>query len=171
MQVFFYQILSEGQRVQLFLSQIIREDSEALYAFPSLSEKKFFELLLKVNGVGPRTAYQLIRQLGEETLHHAIMFEDKKLLCSVSGIGPKTASQILLDLAPKLSKKPISKTPKFAKSQQVLPRSSDFVHEALMACKELGFRDDQILPIVQKLMNENEIKKPEHLVQLVLREL
>lgn len=171
MQVFFYQILTEGQRVQLFLSQIIREDSEALYAFPSLSEKKFFELLLKVNGVGPRTAYQLIRQLGEETLHHAIMFEDKKLLCSVSGIGPKTASQILLDLAPKLSKTPISKTPKFAKSQQVLPRSSDFVHEALMACKELGFRDDQILPIVQKLMNENEIKKPEHLVQLVLREL
>ncbi|MEK6625386.1 MAG: Holliday junction branch migration protein RuvA [Bdellovibrionota bacterium] len=171
MQVFFYQILTEGQRVQLFLSQIIREDSEALYAFPSLSEKKFFELLLKVNGVGPRTAYQLIRQLGEETLHHAIMFEDKKLLCSVSGIGPKTASQILLDLAPKLSKTPISKTPKFSKAQQVLPRSSDFVHEALMACKELGFRDDQILPIVQKLMNENEIKKSEHLVQLVLREL
>ncbi|OFZ14126.1 MAG: hypothetical protein A2X86_04550 [Bdellovibrionales bacterium GWA2_49_15] len=174
MQVFFCQILPEGQRTQLFLSQIIREDSEALYAFQSLHEKKFFELLLKVNGVGPRTAYQLIRQLGVESLHHAILFEDKKLLCSVSGIGPKTAAQILLDLAPKLAKAPMassSKTPKLSKTQLPPPRPSDFVHEALMACKELGFRDDQILPIVQKLMNETEINKPEQLVQLVLREL
>ncbi|MBI2521328.1 MAG: Holliday junction branch migration protein RuvA [Bdellovibrio sp.] len=173
MQVFFYKILNEGEIVQLFLSQIIREDSETLYAFQSLSEKKFFELLLKVNGVGPRTAYQLIRQLGEDTLHHAIMFEDKKLLCSVSGIGPKTASQILLDLAPKLSKTPISSTkaPKLASQQLPSSRPTDCVHEALLACKELGFRDDQILPIVQKLINETEIKKPEQLVQLVLREL
>ncbi len=171
MQVFFNQILPEGQRTQLFLSEIIREDSQSLYAFQALSEKKFFELLLKVNGVGPRTAYQLLRQLGEESLQNAIVFEDKKLLCSVSGIGPKTASQILLDLAPKLSKAPLVKGRKLAKAPTALPQPSDFVHEALMACKELGFRDDQVLPIVQKLMNENEIKKPEHLVQLVLREL
>jgi len=181
MQVHYGRILPVGSNIKLFLTHVVREDSQTLYAFSEFSEKKLFELLLTVSGVGPRTAYLLIKELGQEKIIQAVLYEDKKLLCSVSGIGPKTASQILLDLGPKMPKTfqslQLKKTiasvkPDIANVQSVnLAMDSSVYNEAILAFRELGFKDDQFIPIIQKHISANGITKPEQLVQRVLKEL
>jgi Holliday junction DNA helicase RuvA len=62
--------------VALFISHIIREQSQDLYGFETADEKKFFELLLDVNGIGPKSAYALISHLGISQIISAITFEN-----------------------------------------------------------------------------------------------
>ena len=103
-QIFFGQILPEGKLVSLYISHIIKENAQELYGHQNLRAKKLFELLLTVNGIGPKSAYALISRLSTEQLINAVMLEQKKVLSSVPGIGPKASSQIVLDLAHKIQK-------------------------------------------------------------------
>ena len=74
-----YSILPEGGKSSMFISHIVRETSEELYSFKSLREKKLFELLITVKGVGPRSAYSVLAQLGDSLLISAIKSEDKTI--------------------------------------------------------------------------------------------
>ena len=62
--------------VALFISHIIREQSQDLYGFESAEDKKFFEMLLDVNGIGPKSAFSLVSHLGVQQIISAITFED-----------------------------------------------------------------------------------------------
>ena len=103
-QIFFGQILPEGKMVSLYVSHIIKENAQELYGHASLRAKKLFELLLTVNGIGPKSAYALMSRLSIDQLINAVILEQKKVLSSVPGIGPKASSQIVLDLAKKIQK-------------------------------------------------------------------
>ncbi len=83
--------------IWLAIHHHITEDSEALYGFKSRALKKLFRTLLKVNGVGPALAMNLVEKLGGD-LPAAIANGDVKALRSVKGVGEKTANQIILDL-------------------------------------------------------------------------
>lgn len=85
------------EKSEIWLHHNINDAWETLFGFIDLSEKKLFRELLKVNGVGGKTALNLL-WLGWETLMKAIQFEDDKLLSSVPGIGKKTAQKIIVDL-------------------------------------------------------------------------
>ena len=100
-QVFCSFILPEGSQVGIYVSHVIKEAGQELFAFKSLRNKKLFELLLKVKGVGPKSAYALLSHISGEDLIQAILLENKSTLTQVSGVGPKAASQILLDLSQK----------------------------------------------------------------------
>ncbi len=103
-QIYCRTLFAEGSSVALYLSHIIKEASEALYGFISLREKKMFELLNEVKGVGPKSAYTLISSLGVKQICDAINFEDKKSLSKAPGIGAKASAQMILDLAGKINK-------------------------------------------------------------------
>ncbi len=103
-QIHYGQILPEGKVVSLYVSHIIKENAQELYGHPSLRAKKLFELLLTVNGIGPKSAYALMSRLSIDQLINAVILEQKKVLSSVPGIGPKASSQIILDLAAKIQK-------------------------------------------------------------------
>ncbi|MBP5297254.1 MAG: Holliday junction branch migration protein RuvA [Bacteriovoracaceae bacterium] len=103
-QIYYGQILPEGKMVSLYVSHIIKENAQELYGHPSLRAKKLFELLLTVNGIGPKSAYALLSRLSIDQLINAVTLEQKKVLSSVPGIGPKASSQIILDLAAKIQK-------------------------------------------------------------------
>ncbi len=155
-----------GEIAEFFLSHIVRENSELLYGFSELQNKAVFEKLLSVKGVGPRSAYQLIATLGSESLARAISQEDKKLLCSVPGIGPKAAAQILLDLKSKLDS--FLDLPLDTKYENV---SQDWglQREGIEACEELGLKREHILPIVNRLLSEQEFQSSSELVKAVLQ--
>ncbi len=103
-QVFYSKVLPEGKECELFIKHIKKETSEDLYGFSKFGEKKIFELLISVKGIGPKSAYALSSKLGLDGLVNAISLKDKKALTSVSGIGPKAGAQILLDLTEKVQK-------------------------------------------------------------------
>ena len=91
-----------GERVTLATELVVREDGQFLYGFLNETEKRFFQRLLAVSGVGPRTALALISTLGVERGSRAIKGRDIATLASVSGIGKKTAERIGLELADKM---------------------------------------------------------------------
>lgn len=91
-----------GERVTLVTELVIREDGQFLFGFLTESEKRFFQRLLGVSGVGPRIAIALISTLGVERGSRAIRDRDIATLASVSGIGKKTAERLALELADRM---------------------------------------------------------------------
>jgi len=101
-QLHHHQILPEGGPFAGFVTHIIKESSQELYAHSSLREKKLFELMLSVKGVGPKSAYALISAFPVNQIIEAIILENKKFLSQAPGIGAKAAAQIILDLSTKV---------------------------------------------------------------------
>jgi Holliday junction DNA helicase RuvA len=193
-QVFYNKVLVEGTQAAIYISHIIKEDSETLYAFHSLRAKKLFEMLLTVKGIGPKSAYGLISNIGVNEIINAVNLEAKSTLTKVPGLGTKGAAQIILDLTGKIDRvKMYSDTSKTFKTISPLLKSNitemfdevknsentissssnqhEILNDALMACKELGFKEDKIIPIAQKILGANLISKPEQLIHLVLKEI
>lgn len=103
--------LSLGQQVTLATALIVREDDMSLYGFVSQDEKRVFDLLRSVTGVGPKSALAVLGALGLEEIAAAVMNDDDAAFKKVSGIGPKTAKLITVTLAGKLTstQKPVQR--------------------------------------------------------------
>jgi len=167
-QIYYNQVLPEGRKTTLFISQIFKEDSQDLFGFDSLRNKKLFEMLITVKGVGPKSAYNLLCHLGPDSLIDAITYESVDLLKKTPGVGAKTAAQIILDLKSKILKvKMYSSALEINSGAQ--GNEIKVLEETLMACKELGFRDDEVVPLAQKYLRENKITRAEQLIHLVLK--
>ena len=93
---------SPGDRVRLFTSLQVREDSLMLYGFPNEQARSAFEALLGVNGVGPRNALSVLSTLSPESVAAAVAAGDSGAFKGVHGVGAKTAGRIVLDLKGKL---------------------------------------------------------------------
>jgi Holliday junction DNA helicase RuvA len=91
-----------GEMVSLATELVVREDGWALYGFGTEVERRFFQLLTGVTGIGPRTAIALLSALGVERGLRALRERDVAALASVSGIGKKTAERLALELADKV---------------------------------------------------------------------
>jgi holliday junction DNA helicase RuvA len=81
---------------------IVREDSMTLFGFATTTEREIFDILLAVNGVGPKLALAILSTLSIDNLRNAVISERSDVLTRVPGIGKKTAQKILIDLKDKL---------------------------------------------------------------------
>ncbi len=91
-----------GSTVYLHTHLVVREDALTLYGFDSIDGRDFFELLLGVNGIGPRIALAIISTLSLDAIRRAIVNEQSDVFARVSGVGKKTAQKILLHLQDKI---------------------------------------------------------------------
>lgn len=91
-----------GTAAKYYIYEHIREDAHQLYAFPDLAGRQLFVQLIGVNGVGPKSALQILNAGGPERLRQAIESGDASLLRGITGVGPKTAQRIVIDLRGKL---------------------------------------------------------------------
>ncbi|HSH82477.1 MAG TPA: Holliday junction branch migration protein RuvA [Herpetosiphonaceae bacterium] len=91
-----------GDEVRLHTTLLKRADALLLYGFGTPEERAFFELLLTVNGVGPRLALQLLSVLAVEQLQRAIANEHAAILAQVPGVGKRTAARVILELKGKV---------------------------------------------------------------------
>jgi Holliday junction DNA helicase RuvA len=167
-QIAFSEQLKEGIEISLFISHIKRENVENLYGFRSFKEKKLFELLNQVKGVGPKSAYSLIASLGHMAIVKAIVGGEKKPLTKAPGIGPRAADQILLDLKAK-----VSKIMRLVEEEDTIEKGQcqNLLEEALMALSQLGFKEKRAFPLVQKIIENQQISSSEELIRLVLKEI
>jgi holliday junction DNA helicase RuvA len=97
-----YALPPDGDTVTVHTYLYVREDELSLFGFESLAEKKAFELLITVSGVGPKVALAALSTLSPDDLAAAVAAEDVAMISSVPGIGAKTAQRIILDLKDKL---------------------------------------------------------------------
>ncbi|MBS0390412.1 MAG: Holliday junction branch migration protein RuvA [Proteobacteria bacterium] len=98
----FYNLPAVGERVSLLTQFIVREDAQLLYGFATQEERQTFRELIKVSGVGPRTALAVLSGMGVVDLAQAVMAQEAGRLVKVPGIGKKIAERLLLELKGKL---------------------------------------------------------------------
>ncbi|WP_346887623.1 Holliday junction branch migration protein RuvA [Clostridium sp. UBA1056] len=91
------------QPVKIYTHQIVREDFIGLYGFLTKEEISMFNLLISINGVGPKAALSLMSIANVSTLKYAIITDDDKLITKAPGIGKKTAQRIILELKDKIN--------------------------------------------------------------------
>jgi holliday junction DNA helicase RuvA len=98
----FYNLPATGGRVTLHTHLVVREDAQLLYGFFTDGERQAFRQLLKISGIGARTALSVLSGMTVEELHQAVARQDSARLIRVPGIGRKTAERLLLELRDKL---------------------------------------------------------------------
>lgn len=122
--------LQPGEAVYLYTHMIVREDAWLLCGFETKEGREVFDLLLTVNGVGPRLALSILSTLTPDTIRRAVFNEQVELFNRVPGIGKKTAQKIVLQLQDKLPP---------AEGLAPLARISDVDTEVLAALTALGY--------------------------------
>jgi Holliday junction DNA helicase RuvA len=98
----FYQLPATGSDITLYTHLIVREDAHQLYGFASEQERHVFRQLLKISGVGARTALSVLSGMSVSDLYEVVSAQDGARLTKVPGIGKKTAERLLLELKDKL---------------------------------------------------------------------
>jgi len=98
----FYNLPALGEPAQLLTHLVVREDAQLLYGFLTEAERATFRELVKISGVGPRTALAILSGLSVAELAAAVSRQDSARLVKVPGIGKKTAERLLLELKGKL---------------------------------------------------------------------
>jgi len=98
----FYNLPGRGEPVSLLTHLVVREDAQLLYGFGSAAERESFRQLIKISGVGPRTALAVLSGMTVSDLAHAVTSQEAARLVKVPGIGKKTAERLLLELKGKL---------------------------------------------------------------------
>ena len=98
----FYNLPASGERVSLLTHFVVREDAQILYGFGTAEERAAFRQLIKISGVGPRTALSLLSGMSVSEIAQAVTLQEAGRLIKIPGIGKKTAERLLLELKGKL---------------------------------------------------------------------
>lgn len=148
----FAQIPQLGQKVQFYTSFIVREASQDLYGFLTPHDRDFFEVLLNVSGIGPKTALNLIGHLTFGELQGAILQQNIPLLTKVPGIGKKTAERLVVELKDKVLD--FAPDPsEHAVNMHVDPQSRQ-IQDAMMALVNLGYNQNTAQKAIKLSLKE-----------------
>lgn len=143
--------LKRGQETRLYISESIGENYFDLYGFSDLQEKRFFELLIGISGVGPKAAISLLSTVDTETLIMAVYNDDLKTLTAAPNIGRKIAQRIILELKEKLSGEmpALAVQTRESASGSAYSGDSKALADALAALTVLGYSSAEISPILR----------------------
>ncbi len=142
----FYNLPNLGESVTLLTHFIVREDAQLLYGFGTERERSTFRQLLKVNGVGAKSALSILSGLSVDDLIQAIALQETALLTRVPGVGKKTAERLLLELKDKFSVEGLTN------ASVAAPKSA--TGDVLNALIALGYNEREALATVKQLPAE-----------------
>lgn len=138
----FYHLPATGQEVTLLTHLVVREDAHLLFGFGSEGERQLFRQLLRISGIGARTALSLLSGLSVAEVQAAVAQQDSARLTRIPGIGKKTAERLLLELKDKLG--PVAGSP----AQTAAAPAGD---DALNALVALGYSDKEARAALARL--------------------
>ena len=139
-----YQLPATGAKVTLYTHLIVREDAHLLFGFAEEEERQAFRQLLRVNGVGARTALAVLSGLSVQELSQAIAEQDSARLTRIPGVGKKTAERLLLELKDKLHAAAVE-----ARAETLSSRG-----DALNALLALGYNEKEAARALSNLTPE-----------------
>ncbi len=152
-------IPENGQNIKIWTHLYVREDTMDLYGFLNKEELEFFEILISISGIGPRSALGILEVAPVSSLKQAIVSEDETFFTKVSGIGRKTAQRLILELKSKLAK------------TVVLEKGGGFkeMGDAFEALVILGYRQGDVRRVLNELPKD--MKSVEAKVKEALKRL
>jgi Holliday junction DNA helicase RuvA len=144
----FYELADEGSSVSLNIFTAVREDAIHLYGFRTPEEKKLFELLLSVNGIGPKLAINLLSGISSADFIRAVFTEDRQTLTKIPGVGKKMADRMILELRDRVIKLDTDAAREETKEERTL----DAVREdALSALVNLGYKKSYARSVLDQI--------------------
>ncbi len=158
-----------GEKTRLFVSEAIGETNFDLYGFYDRNERRFFEMLVSVSGIGPKAAMSILSHNTPEGLALAIISSDEKALTVAPGIGKKIAQRVILELKDKVSKEMGSTQATFQIPTPAMHGGSAAVNDALSGLGVLGYSSQEIAPILKKLDTDG--MSAEQIIKAVLRQM
>ena len=167
-----------GEEVSLHTRHIVREDAQLLFGFTERDELRLFDLLIGVNGVGPRIAIAVLSGLAPAQFARAVRDENIAMLTAVNGVGRKTAERLVVELRDKLMFLPVSASTggdagAGARSRQaprVLEKSERY-EDAVAALVTLGYSPTQASDAVRRVSEDAGEVAAEELVKRALKVL
>ena len=157
-----------GEELRLYTYLQVREDAFVLFGFFTREDRKLFQQLLSVNGIGPKAALGVLSALSADDLRFAVLADDAKAIAKAPGIGLKTAQKLILELKDKLSLEEAFEA-RLENSQAKAaagapPDLSEARNEAVEALTALGYSASDSLKAVRKVeaadgMNVEDILK------------
>jgi len=142
----FYELGAAGSEVTLHIHMVVREDAMLLYAFHREPERKLFRDLIKVSGIGAKTALSVLSGISVDDFRRTVATADVASLTRVPGIGKKTAERIVVELKDKMDLSAIGITLSAASAPDT-PR--DPSSEAIVALQSLGYKPAEAAKLVQ----------------------
>ena len=158
--------LEKGKKSKLYTYCYVKEDAFDIYGFADQNEKRIFELLIGVSGVGPKAAMSILSASSPENLAMAIVSENDKILTSAPGVGKRIAQRIILELKDKIAKE--SPSVKMGGGSTVganLPGSR--VADASAALAVLGYTPAEVTAALRQL--DTESMTTEEIIKTVLK--
>ena len=137
----FYNLPGLGEKVSLLTHFVVREDAQILYGFGNATERAAFRQLIKISGVGPRTALSVLSGMSVADLAQAVSAQEAGRLVKVPGIGKKTAERLLLELKGKLG----------ANLSSSSAPANDAHGDILQALVALGYSDKEAAQAIKSL--------------------
>ena len=151
----------KGQLDEILIETIVREDQITLYGFIEEKEKYWFGLLLKVQGVGAKTALKGLSIMTPEELEMAILSDDKTSLTRIPGIGNKGALRICSELK--------DKTLNISNLDNKNSKENNNIQDLISGLIGLGYGHHEAYEVISKLSNEDKSKKVEDMLQIALK--
>jgi Holliday junction DNA helicase RuvA len=160
--------LETGKKARLYTYCNIKEDAFDIYGFYDLSEKRFFQQLLTVSGVGPKAALSILSSGTPETLAVAIINDDERSLTLAQGVGKKLAQRVILELKDKIAKESAGlKSSGFSAAPASTGVPGSKLTDAASALAVLGYNQNEIASALRGM--ETEALTVEEIIREVLK--
>ena len=161
--------LKKGSKSKLFVAESVSENAFDLFGFATKSEKRCFEMLTAVSGIGPKAALSILSYNTPESLALAILNGDEKALTIAPGIGKKIAQRVILELKDKMSKEMGGTSLDFTLPVMAAQTVGNSVNDAIAALSVLGYSTAEISPILKMLDTSN--MSSEQIIKTVLKNM
>lgn len=159
-----------GQEIKIYTHMHVREDDVSLFGFLSKEEKEAFELLIGVNGIGPKVGLSVLSTLSVYELKMAVISEDVKTISKTPGLGPKGAKKLILELKDKLSFEELEEDGVGAEIFDTSADSSDYVMITIEGLVSLGYSKSEAAIAVNKVEDAKDLT-PEELLKKALKNI
>ena len=159
-----------GQEIKIYTHMHVREDDVSLFGFLSNEEKEAFELLIGVNGIGPKVGLSVLSTLSVYELKMAVISEDVKTISKTPGLGPKGAKKLILELKDKLSFEELEEDGVGAEIFDTSVDSSDSVMITIEGLVSLGYSKSEAAIAVNKVEDAKDLT-PEELLKKALKNI
>ena len=162
--------LHPGEKAKLYVSEAIGESNYDLYGFFDKNERRCFEMLISVSGIGPKAAMSILSHNTPEGLALAILSGDEKALTVAPGIGRKIAQRVILELKDKVSKEMNGAQISIPTAMPTAAAgNSSAVNDALAGLSVLGYGSAEIAPVLKQL--DTASMSAEQIIKAVLKQM
>ena len=158
-----------NETITILTEFIVREDSQSLYGFSGQLEKKWFNLLISVQGVGAKAAIAILSSITIDELGYAISNSEKSTVTKAEGVGPKIAGRIINELKDKIPESQIK--PLFANYMDQNNKDKELVEDAISALSNLGYNKNNVKNIVIELYEDSKDINLSELISKSLKKL